>query len=201
MHYIIDAFHFLNTNPTILTAASHINVFFLFSFFGWIMECCVLTVEKRRFVFDRGFIRGPFCIIYGFGAVAGYYILRIFSFNTAVLFIAGAVCATLFELFTALLMKRVFGSFWWDYSNKPFNYKGMICLESTLAWGVIGVLIVKLLFSAVWNLASRIPSVLTVKCAAVLVIYYAVDFAFSVRRALVIKARRDECAVNLRESI
>ena len=32
-------------------------------------------------------------------------------------------------------MLRVFGEVWWDYSEKPLNYQGILCLESTIAWG------------------------------------------------------------------
>ena len=42
--------------------------------------------------------------------------------------------ATTMELITANVMIRLFGSFWWDYSHKPFNYRGITCLESSLAW-------------------------------------------------------------------
>lgn len=200
MQNLFSLLNFFDTNPIVLQAAVYINMFFIFSFCGWVMECCVLTVEKRRLVYDRGFIHGPFCIIYGFGAILGYYVLRLFDFGIVPLFVCGAVSATLFELFTAVLMKRLFGSFWWDYSQKPFNYKGMICLESTLGWGFIAVLIVRVLFKAVWRLSSGIPGFIAVKCAALLVIYYSVDFIISMRHALLIKAcREDNRELNPRE--
>lgn len=81
----------------------------------------------------------PFCIIYGFGAMLGYALLRPFAGNYVVLYVVGAVAATAFEYLTALLMLRLFGTFWWDYTNKPFNYRGIICLESTLGWGLVSV--------------------------------------------------------------
>ena len=112
-----------------------IDAFFLYSFLGWCMECVVIRREKGEWE-NRGFVRSPFCIIYGFGAMLGYALLRPFAGNYVVLYVVGAVAATAFEYLTALLMLKLFGTFWWDYTNKPFNYRGIICLESTLGWGL-----------------------------------------------------------------
>ena len=48
-----------------------INWFFMYSFLGYLLECTVLSIEYRRPVVDRGFGHGPFCVIYGFGALGG----------------------------------------------------------------------------------------------------------------------------------
>ena len=117
-----------------------INAFFLYSFLGWVMECIVIRREKGRWE-NRGFAHLPFCIIYGFGAMLGFALLRPFSGNYVLLYLVGAVLATLFEYLTARLMLRLFGTFWWDYTNKPFNYKGILCLESTLGWVFIALLL------------------------------------------------------------
>lgn len=109
-----------------------VNVFFLYSFVGWCMECVVIRREKGAWE-NRGFVRLPFCIIYGFGAMLGYAVLRPLMGHTIVLYIVSAMGATAFEYATGCLMQRLFGEFWWDYSHKRFNYKGMICLESTVA--------------------------------------------------------------------
>ena len=43
--------------------------FFIYSFVGWIWECCYVSVKERRLV-NRGFMHGPFLPLYGSGAVA-----------------------------------------------------------------------------------------------------------------------------------
>ena len=95
----------------------------------------MLSVENRRPVVDRGFGHGPFCIIYGFGALGANLLLAPVAGRPMELYTASMVMATTMELFTANVMIRLFGAFWWDYSRKPFNYRGIICLESSLAWG------------------------------------------------------------------
>ena len=113
--------------------------FFLCSLLGYLLECIVLTVEYKRPVLNQGFGHGPFCIIYGFGALGASILLKPVSDSYVELYLASMIMATLMELFTASVMIHLFGSFWWDYSEKPFNYKGIICLESSLGWGFLGI--------------------------------------------------------------
>ena len=46
------------------------------------------------------------------------------------------------------------GEVWWDYHEKPFNYQGLICLESTIAWGFYAVIIIGFLHGAVMKYAG-----------------------------------------------
>ena len=48
---------------------------------------------------------------------------------------------TAFEYLTAQVMLKLFGEVWWNYDHLKFNYKVIICLQSTLAWGFVAVLI------------------------------------------------------------
>lgn len=160
-----------------------IDAFFLYSFLGWCMERVVIRREKGEWE-NRGFVRSPFCIIYGFGAMLGYALLRPFAGNYVVLYVVGAVAATAFEYLTALLMLRLFGTFWWDYTNKPFNYRGIICLESTLGWGLVSVLLFAFMQNGVFTVVRRLSPRAGMAFAVVLVALYAADFAFSMRRAL-----------------
>ena len=116
---------------------NYVNWFFMYSFLGYLLECIVLTIEYKKPVVDRGFGHGPFCIIYGFGAVGACLLLSPLSDHPVELYTASMTMATTMELITANVMIRLFGSFWWDYSHKPFNYRGIICLESSLAWGLL----------------------------------------------------------------
>ena len=59
-----------------MTIYHTINWFFAFSFIGYLLECTVLSYENRRPVLNRGFGHGPFCVIYGFGALGACLILE-----------------------------------------------------------------------------------------------------------------------------
>lgn len=159
-----------------------VNVFFLYSFVGWCMECVVIRREKGAWE-NRGFARLPFCIIYGFGAMLGYAVLRPLMGHTVVLYFVSALGATAFEYATACLMQKMFGEFWWDYSHKRFNYKGMICLESTVAWGFLILFMFHFLHGFMFRLVLRIPRFISRALAALLLVAYGVDFIHSLRRA------------------
>ena len=163
---------------TAMHISPYINLFFTFSFLGWVMECIVIRREKGAWE-KRGFVHAPFCIIYGFGAMLGYMLLQPIAHNYVLLYIVGAISATIFEYLTALLMLRIFGEFWWDYTNKPFNYKGIICLESTLAWGVVALLVLGFLHDFLLQRLLYIPAQFSNILAVVLVVGYSVDFIIS----------------------
>jgi len=165
-----------------------INWFFLCSFLGYLLECVVLSREYKRPVIDRGFGHGPFCIIYGFGAVGANVFLGPVSQWPIVLYFSSMLMATCMELATAAVMIRLFGGFWWDYSKKPFNYKGIICLESSVGWGFLGIFYFGFLNGFLHNLAGRIPQRIEAILALCLVIGYVGDFLYCVRERL-----RDGC--------
>lgn len=97
--------------------------FLLYSILGWIVESIYMSICNRKLT-NRGFAKGPFCPIYGVGALTVYFVLRPYSSNGFLLFLLGSLLATALELLTGIIMKRIFGEIWWDYHEKPFNYKG-----------------------------------------------------------------------------
>lgn len=187
MQHLTAMFYSNPVEPYVL-----VNAFFIYSFMGWVMECIVIRREKG-FWENRGFARVPFCIIYGFGAMLGYLLLKPFSHNYFLLYLVGAVCATAFEYLAARLMLRLFGTFWWDYTNKPFNYKGILCLESTLGWGVIAVFLFAFMHKFVVGVSLAMPRTVGLMMAVVLSIVYAVDFMMCMRRSLLDNDEDTEC--------
>lgn len=127
---------------------------------------------------NRGFMTGPFCPIYGFGATAGYIILHPLANNIVALYVVGAALATIFEFLVAKLMMKLFGEVWWDYNDKFCNYKGVLCLESTLAWGLYAVIIITFLFDKVMGLVDQYPVAWGIKTIVLVTALAAVDFGY-----------------------
>lgn len=121
-----------------------VSSFVIYSMFGWLVESIYMSFCEKR-ITNRGFAKGPFCPIYGFGCTLGNLLLLPFSKSYLLLYIVGLVLATTFEYLVGVLMIKALGSLWWDYNDKPYNYKGIICLESTIAWGFYGIGVVKFL--------------------------------------------------------
>ena len=173
--------HILSENP--YTYFDAINAFFFYSFFGWVMECIVIRRERGIWE-NRGFVHLPFCIIYGFGAMLGFVLLRPLARNYPLLFLVGAVLATALEYLTGRLMLRLFGRLWWDYSGKPFHYQGIICLESTIGWGIISVLLFAVLHRTIFFLVTSLSRRSSIMLAVTLTATYLIDFAYCACAAL-----------------
>ncbi len=154
-----------------------VECFFLFSIIGWMVESIYISFCNRKLT-NRGFMTGPFCPIYGVGATLGYIILHPFANNIVALYIIGALLATLFEFLVAKLMIKLFGEVWWDYNDKFCNYKGVICLESTLAWGLYAVIIITFLFEKVISFVDRYPKAWGLKTIALIFAMVIIDFGY-----------------------
>ena len=158
------------------------NWLIIYSFFGWVWETCYVSVKSGKFV-NRGFINGPLCTIYGFGAVSVYVILRPFSDNLLYLYLGGVVVATALEYVTAVLMESIFHTSWWDYSDNKFNFQGRICLGASLGWGVFTVILFKVLHPLVESIVILYPVYVGEIGICVIGVGYVVDFAFSAAAA------------------
>lgn len=117
-------------------------------------------------------------------------LLKPLSDNLILLYIATTLMATTMELITARMMIKLFGSFWWDYSRKPFNYKGIICLESSVAWGFLGIFYFRFLDGFVSQMAGVVPEGLERMVALSLLAFYIADFIYTMR--LQLKSSCDE---------
>ena len=122
------------------TISRYFILFMMYSFAGWIMETIWVSWCNKRLV-DRGFLIGPYCPIYGFGALLIIILLNRFSYNPCLLFLMTTMLCGVLEYFASWSMEKLFKARWWDYSNKKFNLNGRICLENLIAFGVMGFLV------------------------------------------------------------
>ena len=97
--------------------------YFIYSFIGWCGEVCIAAIRKKKFI-NRGFVSGPFCPIYGTGAVAFALFLPELTGKPFFLFLGGMILASFIEFFTGALLEKLFHKKWWDYSGIRFNFEG-----------------------------------------------------------------------------
>lgn len=148
--------------------------FAIYSFLGWCMEVVFCTVRTGKLV-NRGFLNGPVCPIYGFGMTLVLAVLGRFSDNIALLFLGGMVLTSALELVGGWALKKFFHTTWWDYSEKPFNIGGYICLQFSLAWGVCVVLAVRFLHRVVHMFVRWIPFPVGVVLIGIIMAYFLTD--------------------------
>lgn len=160
-----------------------VSAFLIYSMLGWLVESIYMSICNRKLT-NRGFAKGPFCPIYGFGAVIGYLILHPLAGSYVKLYLVGAILATAFEFLVGKLMLKLFGSLWWDYNDKPCNYQGIICLESTVAWGFYAVIIIMYLNSKVMGFIDHYSYELGVRACKLVIAVAAIDFGYQLILAL-----------------
>ena len=142
-------------------------IFALISFGGWVYETIYCSVVEGEFT-KRGFLFGPTCPIYGIGALAEWLVLGQIS-NPFVVFIIGAVLATVIEYSTGLFLERRFKKKWWDYSMFKFNLHGRICPQASAVFGAFSVTSVFVLVPTILNILM-IFSKYTVSVVAFIVV-------------------------------
>lgn len=155
--------------------------FLTYSMMGWLVKSIYMSFCNHK-ITNRGFAKGPFCPIYGFGALTVFFVLRPYSDNSILLFFLGSFLATTLEFLTALVMKHIFGEIWWDYHEKPFNYRGIICLESSIAWGFYTLFLFMFLQNIVAALVAMIPVRAGRVIGNLILIGYIMDFSATIYR-------------------
>ncbi len=113
--------------------------FIVYSFLGWMLETIFALFVVGKFV-KRGFLYGPLCPIYGFGAVLLILVLYKSKNKKAKEFFVSMIVFSIFEYVVSLTLESVFHLRWWDYSNDFGNINGRICVAYSVAWGFIGLL-------------------------------------------------------------
>lgn len=157
--------------------------FYTYSFLGWVFESCYVSIRKKRWV-NRGFLKGPFLPIYGGGAVMMLFVSYPFKENLILTFFAGAVGATLLELVTGMFLEAIFKVRYWDYSNQKFNYKGHICLSSTIAWGFFTIGMNEVLHPGIIGILALLPERPVRIVMGLVTCFLLTDITISVREAL-----------------
>lgn len=162
-------------------AAELIIQFFFYSFAGWCMEVTLKYRQYHRFI-NRGFLIGPYCPIYGSGAVVmtvliGGSVGSDRSYGET--FLAAFIICGVLEYFVSWYMEKLFHARWWDYSQKPMNLNGRIWIGNLILFGLGGILIVKWMNPPYFTWIGKWPVWLVYGAAVVIVAVMFADFIAS----------------------
>ena len=160
--------------------------FFIYCFIGWIWETAYVSLKSGHFE-NRGFMNGPFLPIYGSGAIIMLFVSLPVKNSVILVFIFGSIAATLLELFTGRAMESLFHVSYWDYSYRKIQYKGHICLVSSIAWGFFSCLLVYFIHKPIEGLVLSIDEGIGQLIAIIVTICATADFATSFKTALELK--------------
>lgn len=157
--------------------------FIVYSILGWMCETVYCSALERRFVY-RGFLNGPYCPVYGCGALLIILLLRSISHQAFFLFVAGVIVTSSLEYVTGWLMERLFHHKWWDYSKHKYNLHGRICLTNSILFGILCVILMRVLHPCFTYLLGRIPVLAKTILAALILIIFIVDVVITVRSVI-----------------
>ena len=128
-----------NTKDKII---EYITYFFIYSFLGWLIETIYALFVHGHFV-KRGFLLGPLCPIYGFGAVILIIATKKLYKKPFLKFLIATIAFSLFEFMVSFVLEMLVGLRWWDYSNDILNIQGRVSLIYSIFWGVIGLILLE----------------------------------------------------------
>ena len=164
--------------------------FLIYSFLGWCCEVAYAAITLGKLV-NRGFLNGPVCPIYGFGMLALLFFLTPLVHRYLLLFFWGMVIPSAIELVGGWILYKIYRTRWWDYTDKPFNLGGYICLEFCIYWGIGSMVMMKLVHPAVALLVSAIPPTAGWLILALCYLVYAADLVVTTITAAGLTAELD----------
>lgn len=156
-----------------------ITYLILYSFAGWVLESVSKTIEQRKFV-NSGFLNGPFCPIYGFGALIMILCLNFLKEKPILLFIAAFVILSIWEYMVGVFLEKTFKTKYWDYSHLKFNFQGRICLKNSIFWGILGVLFICLVHPFIENYVQMLPTSVLIYINSIIGIVILIDLVISI---------------------
>lgn len=149
-------------------------LFMTYSVVGWIIEIINEIVCAKRYV-NRGFLIGPYCPIYGVGALLMILMLNRYLNDPIALFVMAVVICSILEYLTSFFMEKLFKARWWDYTNRKFNINGRICLETSILFGIGGLIIMYFVNPVIVSVLSMIPDVILKLISVIVFVIYLVD--------------------------
>ena len=134
--------------------------FLVFSIIGWLLETCFSFYYLGHFT-KRGFLFGPLCPIYGWGALILIIFFSTYKRHNFKLFIYSAIIFTLFEYLVSFGMEALFSLKWWDYTDEVMNLNSRVSIFYTFAWGIIAILFINFVYpffkKKINTILSKIP--------------------------------------------
>lgn len=153
-------------------------LFIFYSFVGWIIEIINVSFIEKKLV-NRGFLIGPYCPVYGIGAVLMLLILNKYVKDPKVVFGMGIlICGTL-EYLTSYIMEKLFKARWWDYSKNKFNLNGRICLLNLILFGIGGVILICFVNPTILNIVKLLPEIILNIVVLTILILFLSDLCIS----------------------
>lgn len=169
--------------------AEYYLYFMMYSIIGWIYEVFLEVVVYRWGFSNRGVLFGPYCIIYGVGALVLIFSLgglqkkRLYLgkilITPVLVFIGIVVITTFLELIASYIMEFTQGGWLWDYTRFSFNFEGRIALNPSIRFGIGGMVFLYLLQPLFKKLTGKMSDRVLYTVSLVLLILFIADIIYT----------------------
>ena len=139
----------------------------IYSFLGWCCEVIYCYIIDHKFT-NRGFLNGPLCPVYGFGA---FFVL------------------TFLDYITSFLLEAIFHTKWWDYSKHKFNIHGRVCLLNSTLFGILSVILVEFINPIIVDFVSKFPEKIVFIVTIILAALIVIDFVVTVQAMIKLNSK------------
>lgn len=160
-----------------------LTYFIIYSILGFVVETLFGLVTKGVIESRQSFLYGPFCAIYGVGAVVMLYFLQYFKKNKYTLFLGGFLIGSVVEYLISLIGEYIFNVKWWDYSDMAFNINGRICIAFSFIWGLLAIYLVCHINIKVDRIIEKLKSKFSIKTlksiVLVVILFMCLDYIVS----------------------
>lgn len=155
--------------------------FFSYAFLGWCYEVFLEVFIYHWGFSNRGFLFGPYCPVYGCGALLLLICLTGIQkkrkwYSPILIFLGTMLITTAVELLTSYVLEFTTGGWLWDYRSYPFQFDGRIALNPSARFGLGGVLFLYVIQPMLDCLTAKLGETSCRRLALVLFCMVFIDF-------------------------
>ena len=156
-----------------------LEYFIVYSILGYVIETLYGLLTKGVIESRQSMLYGPFCCIYGLGAICLLCIPKSAKKNNWTLFIAGFIIGSVVEYIVSWVGEVIFNIKWWDYSNFPLNINGRVCVYFSIFWGILTICLNKVINPTVDKVLGKVPIKILHVLTVIIMVFMAFDFIIS----------------------
>lgn len=156
-----------------------LEYFIVYSILGYVIETLYGLLTKGVIESRQSMLYGPFCCIYGLGAICLLCIPKSAKKNNWTLFIAGFIIGSVVEYVVSWVGEVIFNIKWWDYSNFPLNINGRVCVYFSIFWGILTICLNKVINPTVDKVLGKVPIKVLHVLTVIIMVFMGFDFIIS----------------------
>lgn len=158
-----------------LSKSSLIWYFLIFSIFGLLIETLYCYITTGVLESRQGLVYGPFCPIYGCGALIYIIFLDRYKKSKLKLFLVGAMLGSIVEYILSYGMEAIYSNRFWDYSYTNYHINGRISLIYTVFWGILAIVLIKWIKPFIDIIINKININIRKKLEIAIIILFIID--------------------------